>query len=47
MERKGYSDTVLWSPFGNEAMGFDKFVCVEPVSASPVIIAPGTETKVR
>ena len=49
VEGKGYADRVIWSPFGNEAMGYDKFVCVEPVSASPVTIPVGKfkETKVR
>lgn len=44
---KGYSDFVVWNPYGDEAMGFDKFVCVEPVSASPVTIPVGKfkETK--
>lgn len=47
LEGKGFADRVIWSPFGNEAMGFDKFVCVEPVSASPVTIPVGKfkETK--
>jgi len=47
VEGKGYADRVIWSPFGNEAMGYDKFVCVEPVSASPVTIPVGKfkETK--
>lgn len=38
MERRGFPDTVIWSPYGNEAMGFDKFVCLEPVQASPLTI---------
>jgi len=41
IERKGYGDSVIWSPFGNEAMGYDKFICVEPVQASPVTIPVG------
>ncbi len=49
VEGKGYADRVIWSPYGNEAMGYDKFVCVEPVSVSPVTIPVGKfkETKVR
>jgi glucose-6-phosphate 1-epimerase len=47
IESKGFSDWVLWNPYGNEAMGFDKFVCVEPVSASPVTIPPGEGNEVR
>ena len=27
----GYEDTVLWSPYGDEGMGYDNFVCVESV----------------
>lgn len=38
MERRGFPDSVLWNPYGNEAMGYDKFVCVEPVQASPITI---------
>eukprot|EP01038_Epipyxis_sp_PR26KG_P011498 gene11498-15402_t len=47
VEGKGYADRVIWSPYGDEKMGFDKFVCVEPVSASPVTIPVGKfkETK--
>lgn len=47
LEAKGYADRVIWSPYGNEAMGYDKFICVEPVSASPVTIPVGKfkETK--
>lgn len=47
VESKGFSDFCVWNPYGDEKMGFDKFVCVEPVSASPVKIPPGKfkETK--
>jgi len=41
IERKGYQDSVIWSPYGNEAMGYDKFICVEPVQSSPVTIPVG------
>jgi len=38
----GWSDTVLWNPYGNEGMGFDKFVCVESAqAATPVVLQPG------
>ena len=30
----GWEDTVLWSPYGDEGMGFDNFVCVESVKVS-------------
>lgn len=47
VESKGFNDWVIWNPYGTEAMGYDKFVCVEPVSTSPVSIPPGEfkETK--
>lgn len=47
LTQTGYSDVVVWSPYGNEEMGYDKFVCVEPVQTSPVSIPPGKfkETK--
>ena len=47
LERRGFPDTVVWSPFGNEAMGYDSFVCVEPVQAAPLTIPVGKfkETK--
>merc|ERR1711988_1647338 len=34
----GWKDTVLWNPYGDEGMGFDKFVCVESVAFDPVEI---------
>jgi len=37
----GWSDTVLWSPYGNEDMGYDEFVCVESAqTSSPVVLQP-------
>lgn len=41
LERKGYSDSVIWSPHGNDAMGYDKFICVEPVQSTPITIPVG------
>lgn len=41
LTRKGYTDTCIWSPYGDNSMGYDKFICVEPVSVSPVAIPPG------
>jgi len=39
---KGWEDTVLWSPYGNEGMGYKKFACVESVKAAkPQKLAPG------
>lgn len=38
----GWSDTVVWNPYGDEGMGFDSFVCVESAQASsPVVLTPG------
>ncbi len=37
----GWEDTVVWSPFGDENMGYDSFVCVESAKASsPVVLGP-------
>jgi len=37
----GWSDTVLWNPYGDEGMGFDGFVCIESAQASsPVVLQP-------
>ncbi|KAL3907394.1 MAG: hypothetical protein SGPRY_010186, partial [Prymnesium sp.] len=37
----GWSDTVVWNPYGDENMGYDSFVCVESAQASaPVVLAP-------
>lgn len=38
---KGYDDTVLWNPYGNEGMGYDNFVCVESVKFDPVTLPAG------
>merc|ERR1719310_345946 len=38
----GWSDTVIWNPYGDEGMGYDTFVCVESAqAASSVVLAPG------
>jgi glucose-6-phosphate 1-epimerase len=37
----GWEDTVLWSPFGNEGMGYNNFVCVESVKFDPVTLDGG------
>lgn len=37
----GWKDTVLWNPYGDEGMGFDKFVCVESAAFEPVSLAGG------
>lgn len=38
----GWADTVLWSPYGDEGMGFNSFVCVESVKFDPVTLEGGT-----
>ena len=41
---KGWTDYVLWAPFGNEGMGYETFVCVESGCVSkPVPVAAGKE----
>jgi glucose-6-phosphate 1-epimerase len=37
----GYEDTVLWSPFGNEGMGYNTFVCVESAKFDAVTLDGG------
>jgi glucose-6-phosphate 1-epimerase len=42
MNLMGWEDTVLWSPYGNEGMGYKNFACVESVKAQkPQKLAPG------
>lgn len=37
----GWSDTVVWSPYGDEGMGYDSFICVESAQASSSVpLAP-------
>ena len=42
MNTAGYEDTVVWNPYGNEAMGYDNFVCVESVKFDPVTLEGGS-----
>lgn len=37
----GWEDTVVWNPFGSEAMGYNNFVCVESVKFNPYTLAAG------
>jgi len=37
----GYEDTVLWSPYGDEGMGYNNFVCVESVKFDQVSLDGG------
>jgi len=39
--RIGYKDTVIWNPYGNTAMGYDTFLCVESLALDPVHLEPG------
>ena len=41
IERKGFPDTCIWNPVGDEKMGWDNYVCVEPVCNSPVTAPVG------
>jgi glucose-6-phosphate 1-epimerase len=41
LNESGWKDTVLWNPFGNQGMGYDKFVCVESVAYTPVTLKGG------
>ncbi|CEM12673.1 unnamed protein product [Vitrella brassicaformis CCMP3155] len=36
----GFEDVVLWSPYGDESMGFDDFLCVENAAASSKVTVP-------
>jgi glucose-6-phosphate 1-epimerase len=38
----GWEDTVIWSPYGNEGMGYNNFVCVESVKFDPVTLSGGS-----
>lgn len=41
---KGWTDYVLWAPFGNEGMGYETFVCVESgCVTNPVTVKAGSE----
>lgn len=37
----GWTDTVLWNPYGSESMGFNNFVCVESAKIDPVGLEGG------
>jgi glucose-6-phosphate 1-epimerase len=41
LNTKGWADTVIWSPYGNEGMGYNNFVCVESVKFDPVTLNGG------
>ena len=34
MNTAGWADTILWSPYGDEGMGYNNFVCVESAKVS-------------
>jgi len=44
MNEAGWADTVIWSPYGNEGMGYNQFVCVESVKVGTRSIDVATET---
>ena len=37
----GWKDTVVWSPYGNEGMGYKNFMCVESVAFEKVPLEGG------
>mmetsp|Transcript_11334 Transcript_11334/g.12977 ORF Transcript_11334/g.12977 Transcript_11334/m.12977 type:complete len:358 (+) Transcript_11334:98-1171(+) len=41
LNTEGWEDTVLWNPFGSEAMGYNNFVCVESVKFDSVSLEGG------
>merc|ERR1712151_784260 len=42
VNEEGWSDTVVWNPYGDEGMGYDEFVCVESVKFDPVTLEGGS-----
>ena len=42
LNEAGWEDTVLWSPYGNEGMGYNNFVCVESVKFDSVSLDGGS-----
>merc|ERR1712032_508391 len=38
----GWEDTVIWNPYGDKGMGYNKFVCVESVKFDPVTLGAGS-----
>mmetsp|Transcript_25801 Transcript_25801/g.47173 ORF Transcript_25801/g.47173 Transcript_25801/m.47173 type:complete len:349 (-) Transcript_25801:282-1328(-) len=43
VSRGGWRDVVFWSPYGDENMGYDKFVCVESAQIAGVQLKSGEE----
>eukprot|EP00971_Amphidinium_carterae_P185859 3689900-Amphidinium_carterae.2 len=43
VSRGGWRDVVFWSPYGDENMGYDKFVCVESAQIAGVQLKGGEE----
>ncbi|KAG5178206.1 carbohydrate binding protein [Tribonema minus] len=39
----GYEDTIIWSPFGDDNMGYKNFICVESGKVTPQVLQPGEE----
>ena len=42
LNSQGWTDTVLWNPYGDEGMGYNNFVCVESVKFDPVTLEGGS-----
>jgi len=43
VDAMGWTDCVVWNPFGNEGMGYNSFVCAESVAFNPVTVLAGGE----
>lgn len=43
----GWRDTVLWNPYGNAGMGYQKFACVESAAIKPVRLEGGSRWSAR
>jgi len=43
IKNTGWSDLVLWNPWGNDKMGAQQFVGIEPAQTEPVLLAPNAE----
>jgi len=41
IESTGFPDLCLWNPMGDEKMGWDNYVCVEPVLVDATAIPVG------
>jgi glucose-6-phosphate 1-epimerase len=42
--QKGWADTVLWSPYGDDSMGYKNFVCMESVKVKDAVVVEAGNT---